>query len=72
MPPVIDDLLVVNIRNLRKEIVGKRDRTARSLSALSNQDGSYASDHRAMVRLYGDILDVIDKHEDRAVKAHAQ
>jgi hypothetical protein len=69
MSPVIDDLLVTNIRNLRKEIVGKRDRTSRSLSALSNQDGSYASDHRAMIRLYGDLLDVIDRHEKKAASA---
>lgn len=71
MSPVIDDLLVVNIRNLRKEITGKRDRTARSLSALTNRDGSYANDHRAMIRLYGDMLDVIDKHEKRATAQNA-
>lgn len=63
--------LTANIRNLRKEIVGKRDRTTASLNALSNKDGLFAFEHRAMIRLYADILDRIDVHMRRATEADA-
>lgn len=50
------------VTQFRLEMVRRRDRVKASLSALSNKDGAYASEHRKMIRLYADVLDVVDQH----------
>lgn len=51
------------VSQFRSEIVKRRDRVTKSLNALSNKDGAYAREHRKMIRLYADVLDVVDKHQ---------
>jgi hypothetical protein len=67
MSVVTDDIIWnASIKAFRQDIEGRRDRAITSLNGLQNKDGLYASEHRKLCRLYGDVLDVIEKHERRS------
>ena len=66
MSDVRDDITwKATIAAFRRDITGRRDRVRNSLNALENKDGLYASEHRKAIRLYADVLDVIDRHEKK-------
>lgn len=66
MSEVRDDITwTATITAFRKDIEGRRNRVKRSLEALQNKDSLYASEHRRAIRLYADVLDVIDRHEKK-------
>jgi hypothetical protein len=68
MTVVTDDIIWnASIKAFRQDIEGRRDRAIKSLNGLKNKDGLFASEHRKLCRLYGDVLDVIDKHEKKSV-----
>lgn len=68
MTVVTDDIIwTASIKAFRQDIEGRRDRVIKSLNGLQNKDGLYASEHRELCRLYGDVLDVIEKHEKKSV-----
>jgi hypothetical protein len=67
MAVVTDDIIWnASIKAFRQDIEGRRDRAITSLNGLQNKDGLYASEHRKLCRLYGDVLDVIEKHEKKS------
>lgn len=51
-----------SVKGFRAEIAARRDKVTKSLTALQNKDGLYASEHRKLVRMFADVLDVIDRH----------
>lgn len=66
MAVVTDDIIwKASIKGFRQEIEGRRDRVVKNLNALQNKEGLYASEHRKLCRLFGDVLDVIEKHEKK-------
>lgn len=62
MPSDDDIVWTATVSQFKAEMVRRRNAVTRSLNALSNKDGAYAREHRKMIRLYADVLDVVDKH----------
>lgn len=58
----MSDVLFSTLMGFRSEIAARQSKLVASLSALENKDGEFASDHRAAIRMYGDVLDVVDRH----------
>lgn len=44
---------------------GRRTRVAKSLSALQNQSGLYAEEHRRVIAMTDEIIAVIERWRDR-------
>ena len=59
-----DDIIwAASIKGMRKDFDGRWYRAKKNLDQLKNQGGIYADEHRAMIRLYEDILTAIDAHD---------
>lgn len=59
-------ILDASMGSFRDEIDGRLKRVVKSLHALANKDGLYAWEHRQMVDMYQEVLNVIERRYGNA------
>lgn len=58
--------LDASVGSFRFEVNSRMERIAMSLNAIQNKEGLYAWEHRRMLGLYREVLDVIDRRYEAA------